>query len=70
MNTYIYDCFEETLSFAETLGWKEPSDLENLSGDTWTPVASNSLEESAIEFIESKGYQVVFREKFSAKNGD
>ena len=60
MKDYIYDCFEATIGFAETLGWAEPPDLENLSGATWTPEASNALEDSAIEFIESKGYRVVF----------
>ncbi len=62
MNEYTHECFEETLSFAELLGWVEPSDLETLSGSTWTPEASNAMEDSAIEFIESKGYQVVFGE--------
>jgi hypothetical protein len=62
MKEYVYDCFEETLSFAETLGWTEPFDLVDQSDETWTPEASNSMEESAIEFIESKGYQVVFGE--------
>jgi len=62
MKTYTYECFADTLSFAESLGWTEPLDLTDLSGETWTPAATDAMEDSAIEFIEEKGHHVEYPE--------
>lgn len=54
---YRYDCFGDTIIFAESLGYIDsaPKDVE----DGWDSDGADSLEEDAVDFIESKGYKVV-----------
>ena len=51
--------FGEILEFAEGLGWTDP-DFDK-DGD-WTPEMADATEESALDFIKSKGY-VIFHEE-------
>ena len=53
MLIFEYKCFQETLDFAEKLGWNEPK----IDG-AWTPDCADSLEESAIDYIASHGYDI------------
>ena len=50
--TFNYECFAETIFFAESLGFK---------GD-WDDSHPDAHEESAIECIESHGYTVKYEE--------
>ena len=59
---FEYVCFADTLSFAETLGWSEPDELNDLQGYDWTPVAADALEESALEFIREAGFKIIYGE--------
>tara|TARA_R100000908_G_C3747936_1_gene142939 strand:- start:1247 stop:1453 length:207 start_codon:yes stop_codon:yes gene_type:complete len=54
---YTYECFGETLSFAESLGWVDW--LEDVDDDT-NPDTIDALEADAIDYIESNGYAVVY----------
>tara|TARA_Y100000389_G_scaffold30218_1_gene25614 strand:- start:1619 stop:1870 length:252 start_codon:yes stop_codon:yes gene_type:complete len=61
--TYIYECFAETLSFAESLGWVDW--LDDVDDDT-DPDTIDAAEGDAIDYIESKGYAVDYND--SSKN--
>jgi hypothetical protein len=61
--TYIYECFAETLSFAESLGWVDW--LDDVDDDT-DPDTIDAAEGDAIDYIESKGYVVDYGD--SSKN--
>jgi len=53
---FNYECFGETLVFAEDLGWVDnhpDADDPNYDGPT-----ADEIEQEAIEFIQSKGYRV------------
>lgn len=54
---YKYECLGDTLEFAESLGWKEDDDSDNGRDDfvDW-------LEQDAIEYIEGKGYEVIWND--------
>lgn len=45
--------FGHVIEFAESIGWVDP-DL--LTGGEWTPCDCDSTEDSAIDFIKSKGF--------------
>jgi hypothetical protein len=49
---FNYTSFEDTLSFAESLGWTEPETEE------WDHNAADEIEFDAIRFIEDNGYEV------------
>tara|TARA_R100000388_G_C7115460_1_gene98528 strand:+ start:78 stop:257 length:180 start_codon:yes stop_codon:yes gene_type:complete len=49
---YVYSCFAETLSFAETLGWVEPEDDGRVD---W----GDAIESDALDFIEVSGFKVI-----------
>jgi hypothetical protein len=51
---FNYTSFEDTLSFAESLGWTEPETEE------WDHNAADEIEFDAIRFIEDNGYEVEF----------
>jgi hypothetical protein len=51
---YRYESLGDTLDFAESLGWEEPTD-----GDETRVDYVDGLEENAIEFIQAKGFVVV-----------
>ena len=55
--TFQYDGLGSTLVFAESLGFVDNSPSSNAEG--WNPDEADGLEDSAIEFIESKGYKIV-----------
>ena len=61
--TYVYECFGETLSFAESLGWVDW--LDDVDDDT-DPDTIDAAEGDAIDYIESKGYVVDYGD--SSKN--
>ena len=50
---FIYVSYGDTLLFAENLGWVEPTEPKDAKVD-W----GDYIEESAIEYIESKGYEI------------
>lgn len=47
-----YECFDETISFAESLGWVDPL------GDDATPSLIDETEGDALNFIQAKGYAI------------
>lgn len=51
--TFTYESFEDTISFAESIGWKEPETEE------WDSTAADEIEFDALRFIENHGYEVV-----------
>jgi len=55
--TFQYDGLGSTLVFAESLGFVDNSPSSNEEG--WNSDEADGLEDSAIEFIESKGYKIV-----------
>ena len=58
---YTIECFGETASFAESLGWIDTyGDLD--SDPPWSAEDADAMEDECIEFIESKGYTVVWPE--------
>ena len=58
--TVKLDGFSEVLSFAESLGWVDR--LEGAVGADWTPSLVDSIEGEALDFIESKGYEINFND--------
>ena len=52
--TFLPESFEDTLSFAESLGWIEPE------VDVWDHNSCDELEYQALEFIESRGHKVAW----------
>ena len=52
---FIAESFGETVSFAECLGWDDM-----YTDDDWTPEMADACEAEAIEFIESKGFKVLY----------
>jgi len=55
---YQYECFGETLEFAESLGWVD-NHPDGTSKDYDANMVGDAIEQEAIEFIEGKGYKVV-----------
>ena len=53
---YKYECFGETLSFAESLGWVDW--LDDVDDDT-DPQTIDEAEADALDFIRASGYTVV-----------
>jgi len=53
---YKYECFGETLSFAESLGWVDW--LDDVDDDT-DPQTIDEAEADALDFIRAAGYTVV-----------
>ena len=61
---FVYECFGETILFAESLGFvedePEPERPERVFPyDGWSAALADGLEADAIEFIESKGIKVI-----------
>ena len=54
---FKYECFGETLSFAESLGWVDW--LDDVDDDT-DPGTIDEAEADALDYIESHGYIVVY----------
>lgn len=52
--TFTYESFEGTISFAESIGWKEPETEE------WDGAAADEIEFDSLRFIENHGYEVVY----------
>jgi len=50
-----YECFSETLSFAESLGWVDW--LDDVDDDT-DPQTIDQAEADALDFIKENGYAV------------
>ena len=53
---YKHECFGETLSFAESLGWVDW--LDDVDDDT-DPQTIDEAEADALDFIRAAGYTVV-----------
>ena len=53
------DGFGETVEFAESLGWIDTHGDATLEGN-WSAVDADACEEEAIDFIESKGYEIEY----------
>jgi hypothetical protein len=51
-NIFDYECFAETILFAESLGFK----------GGWDDAHPDAHEQAAIEYIESRGYAVKYGE--------
>jgi len=49
---FVYESLEDTLSFAESIGWVEPKTEE------WDGTAADEIEYDALRYIENKGYVV------------
>ena len=56
---FIYHCFGETLEFAEALGWEGD---EQEQDEEWCGEVADALELGALEFIEKKGFKIVYKE--------
>jgi len=54
--TYIWESFEETMLFAENLGWVVPPEIEETVVDDLDYL--DAIEDNALSFIESKGYTI------------
>ena len=55
---FIYKSFGETLSFAESLGWKD-----NVEDDDWNTSVADSLEDEALTYIQEQGYRIIEEEE-------
>ena len=55
---YKYECFGETLSFAESLGWVDWLDDIDVD-DATAPQTIDEAEADALDFIRAAGYTVV-----------
>lgn len=58
--TYTYDCFGESLNFAESLGWIDNHPDETSKEFEDTPSMTDDIEDEALEFIKSKGYVIKY----------
>ena len=54
---YKYECFGETIAYAESLGFRD--NIDDSEWDAYMCDALDALEEDAIEYIESKGIKVI-----------
>lgn len=52
MARFVYESFEDTISFAESLGWTEPETEE------WNHNVADEIEFDALRYIENDGYEV------------
>ena len=52
---YKYDCYGETISYAESLGF-----VDDVKDEDWTADEADGLEQDAIDYIEAKGIKVVY----------
>ena len=55
MKKFIYESFGDTIEFAESLGWVDKD-------DAWNEVMAEAIEQDAIDYIESQGYEVIIDE--------
>ncbi len=51
---FVYDCLGDTFEFAESLGWKGDDGADDGRCDY-----VDALEEDALDYIRSKGYEVI-----------
>mgnify|MGYP003145819733 CR=1 FL=1 len=58
--TVKLDGFSEVLSFAESLGWVDT--YGTASDGSWSPEDADACEGEALDFIESKGYEINFND--------
>jgi len=54
------DGFGDVLDFAESLGWIDTHG--DATEDTWSPSEADACEGDALDFIESKGYEINFND--------
>jgi len=47
--TYQYKSLEDSLSFAESLGWE----------DNWENTDTDTLEDAALDYIQEAGYEII-----------
>ena len=52
MKKFIYESFGDTIEFAESLGWVDKD-------DAWNDAMIEAIEQDAIDYIESQGYEVI-----------
>ena len=52
MKKFIYESFGDTIEFAESLGWVDKD-------DAWNDAMLEAIEQDAIDYIESQGYEVI-----------
>jgi hypothetical protein len=57
---YRYECFGDTLDMAEGLGWTDK--YPTVSEEGWTADSADECEYEAIDWIEGKGFTVVYPE--------
>ena len=57
MQTFIYSCFEEVLSKAESLGW-EDSYIDG-TDDDYDPDTGDAVEEECLTYIKDQGFELV-----------
>ena len=58
LTMFVCESLEDTLSFAESIGWVEPNTEE------WDGTAADEIEYDALRYIEDKGYVVKSFEQF------
>ena len=58
LTMFVYESLEDTLSFAESIGWVEPKTEE------CDAAAADEIEYDALRYIEDKGYVVKSFEQF------
>mgnify|MGYP003639354587 CR=1 FL=1 len=56
MKKFIYESFGDTIELAESLGWVDKDDAWN------NEVMIEAIEQDAIDYIESQGYEVIMDE--------
>lgn len=54
LTMFIYESLEDTLSFAESIGWTEPETEE------WDHNAADEIEYDALRYIENSGYEISY----------
>ena len=54
LTMFIYESLEDTLSFAESIGWTEPETEE------WDHNAADDIELDALRYIENSGYKISY----------
>jgi hypothetical protein len=64
---FVYECFGETILFAESLGFVEDEPEPErpprvFPYDGWSASMADGLEEDALDFIESKGFRIIQEE--------
>jgi hypothetical protein len=59
MKKFIYESFGDTIEFAESLGWVDKDDAWNDTMIEANDVRVFEIEQDAIDYIESQGYEVI-----------